>query len=206
MTVSHAAPATLADLDATKTEIMAKLNELHGSARRTDLFPLFLQVILSAAIGFLVWRAQTGISNQIDSAKTRLTSQLALSQDYFKERMKVYADLYAAALRVSESAHRLSEAQQSPADLTDAIFDLNKRKTTNFLYSSEDLLDLSTKLWRDALILVQDSRQTRALNEIDRYVAAIGTRMRIELSIKALEAATANLIAEDDARATKRKK
>jgi len=194
---SHATPATRADLEATKAEILAKLAETHGSPHRPDLVPLVLQVVLSAAIGFAVWRAQVGINDRIDSAKTRLANQLALTQDYFRERMKVYADLYAAALRVSEEAHRTNETA-APGNLTDAIFDLNKRKTVDYLYSSESLLDLATRLWHDGVILAKDSRQSRALAEIDRLVADIGSQMRLELSIKALEAASARIATDDD--------
>lgn len=197
--------ATAADLHAATTAILAKIADSEKGSRRSSLTPLLLQIVLSAIIGFLVWRAQTSISQGIQDANSRLANQLALSQDYFKERMKVYADLYRVALTIRDVARQTQSSPELRDTLSDAIVDLHKTKNADYLYASENLLDLSEKLWTDGIKVYTNQDQGKALKDIEQLVTEIGTQMRVELAIKALEAVEARLAADVDLQAKRQK-
>jgi hypothetical protein len=179
--------ATTAELTAAVTTITEKINASHQSARRGDMVTLIAQVTLTAALGFIVWEAQTAISGKVDAAKVRLASQLALSQDYFKQRLAVYADLYATALRVRDAVQRSQLAQEGQGDLSDAILDLNKKYRANSLYSSETLIGLMGELWHSGIDVARNLKKGDPVSDVDHLITRIEGQMRQELSIEKLE-------------------
>jgi hypothetical protein len=203
---SHREPATAADLQAATAAILAKIEDSKKGSRQTNII---LQTALTAVIGLVVWRAQQTVSQGIHEENARLANQLTLSQDYFKQRMSVYAELYHAAIAVRDVAQQMQDSPESLNSLKLASFDLYDKKNKDYLYASEDLLDLSQRLWFDAMLVSQNRDQKKAfqaLQDIQQLVDDIGTKMRAELAIKTLEAIEASIAADVEAQQAKKQK
>jgi hypothetical protein len=146
------AAITAADLDAAKVEILQKLDDARSRSRRSEIGMYVFQGFLGAVIGLLVWWLQMGVNHQIEDAKAVLSARLALSQEYFKQRLTIYTQLHGFALGLRDAA-----IQETPASsLRHTLLATNSKKlyecyTANSLYVSPALLELVGQVWREAL-------------------------------------------------------
>jgi hypothetical protein len=145
-------PVTTVALDATRVAILKKLEEIGTKSRRSDIKLIFVQACLTAILGLVVWQLQVSVTRKIEDAKAMLSARLALSQEFFKQRISVYTQLHTLALALRDADIQVRAASELRHSLlVKGSKQLYDYYTANSLYVSPELLTLVGQLWREAM-------------------------------------------------------
>lgn len=185
-TQANTTAATVADLRRTTSEILAKIESIREANRWRGVGIIVMQVVLTALLGLLVQREQASVSKQIADESTRLSTRLALSQEFYKQRFAVYAHLDGLTVALL-SAAKHNQGGQTRAAFTDGISGFYNWYTANSLYVSPQLRDLTGSLWSEAVGAARAENAAESLRKISELTEEIERQMRQDLHVGELE-------------------
>lgn len=192
-------PATEGDLLQVKQELLKELADSNARSRRWELSMMVLQVILTSVLGLLVWRVQAGIDKKISDEGLRLSARLALTQDFYKDRLRVYSELHRACLQVKAAARQLRVSRDSRSVLTDNIAKLYESYSGNSLYLSSPLRQKLDALWMSAVECTRGQAPSQDLvRETVSLAEKVEAQMREDLFVDSMSELSQLLQAQEN--------
>ena len=90
--VSDARSSVLADLKNLTRQQRDEFNALHDQIKSQSESKLWkmLYVVLPVGLGVLIWWLQLGTNQNIDNTSKKLTTRLALTEEFYKKKLSVY--------------------------------------------------------------------------------------------------------------------
>lgn len=124
-----------------------------SSAPKTDskkwqITMVVIQVVLTAILGYEVFNAQSRITERIDQSGKKLSTRLALTEEFYKRKLGVYERTYQQMTALIQS---LQNARIDPRSTTQAIVELSQLHSsykTNKLYLSDHVAEKLAELWQ----------------------------------------------------------
>ena len=89
-------------LERMKFEILAALPK--QDPRSWRLVSVVLPIVLTSLFSLFVYRVQSGIADKVDRDSKSLQARLSLTQDYYRERLRIYQAIHESVILVKEKA------------------------------------------------------------------------------------------------------
>ncbi len=152
------------------------------------IFITSLPVILTAILGYWVWRGQVNIQKDIDKSGKTLSTKLELSKYYYEERVELYKAIY------DEMVALIDAFQNSKVDntyKTKAIDGLQKLYQANILggfWMSNKLRDEIEKVWiiGVSMLIPKKSGASTNIDMLKTRISNVETIMKEELGVEEL--------------------
>ena len=189
MSAGAAPPALSSDeyrrhLEEVKREILAALPKEESRAWR--LLAVVLPIALTSLFSLFVFRVQAGISDRVDRESKALQARLSLTQDYYKERLRIYQAIHQSVVGVKDKA----DAALGPiedAGLDNSVSTLYHSYANNSIFLTRELEERLTDLWRSSMSALRSDRISKADREqIVKAIDAVEAQMRRDLLIDEL--------------------
>lgn len=173
--------------DALKTDqrviLISDTKKEEKKSRAWDVTQIIVPVILTGFVGFGVWYTQNSLSNKITATNQAVSTRYVLTQEYYKERFKVYQRIY-ERLSAVESAFRV--VQEDPNERMPAIEakeKLDEELARSEIYFSPDILGkLNDISFVAAQLPTVNPKGTGKLSELTKRITAIKQDMYVEVS------------------------
>src|SRR5471030_2755178 len=85
-----------------KFELLAALPK--QDPRTWRLVSVVLPIVLTSVFSLFVYRVQAGMADKVDRESKSLQARLSLSQDYYRERLRIYQAIHESVVRVRDKA------------------------------------------------------------------------------------------------------
>src|SRR5258706_2206876 len=89
-------------LEEVKREILAAIPR--QDPRSWRLLSVVLPVVLTSFFSLFVYRFQAGIADKVDRESKALQARLSLTQDYYRERLRIYQAIHQSVIGVKDKA------------------------------------------------------------------------------------------------------
>jgi len=134
------------DIYAKLDSIDHKLEEARGERKNSQLLVTLMTAIVTSAVGFAAWYAQSHVQQRLDDNAKKLETILALKQEVYSRELDRYESVHEqmAALFDALSQVQVDPTQKKTAD--EAINKLYVTYTTDSLYLSNDVVAQLKKL------------------------------------------------------------
>src|SRR5512132_2347226 len=99
----------------TKREVLAAGPKQGPRAWR--LVSVVLAIVLTSLFSLFDYRVQTSMADKVDRDSKELQARLSLTQDYYRERLRIYQIIHATVSQVREKAQTLRGASVDEAGL-----------------------------------------------------------------------------------------
>lgn len=168
-----------------KFEILAALPK--QDPRSWRLVSVVLPIVLTSVFSLFVYRVQAGIADKVDRESKSLQARLSLSQDYYRERLRIYQAIHESVVRVKEKAQTARGAAVAEAALDSSVSALYHSYANNSIFLTRDLEKRLRSLWSDSLAAIRG--ETVSKSDIDRImggIVEIEAQMRRDLLIDEL--------------------
>ncbi len=169
----------------TKREILAAIPK--QDPRSWRLVSVVLPIVLTSLFSLFVYRVQSSIADKVDRDSKALQARLSLTQDYYRERLRIYQIIHATVSEVREKAQTLRGASVDEAALDTSVSALYRSYANNSIFLSRDLDQRLRGLWAQSLTVLRGDRVTKAdAEKIVEGIAGIEQQMRRDLLIDEL--------------------
>ena len=172
-------------LERMKAEILAALPK--QDPRSWRLLSVVLPIALTSVFSLFVYSVQAGIADKVDRQSKSLQARLSLSQDYYRERLRIYQAIHQSVISVKEKAQTARGAAAAEAALDGSVSALYRSYANNSIFLSRDLEKRLRGLWGDSLMAIRG--ETVSKGDIDKImsgIAEIEAQMRRDLLIDEL--------------------
>ncbi len=172
-------------LEETKRELLAAVPRQEPRAWR--LVSVVLPIVLTSLFSLFVYSVQSGMADKVDRDSKALQARLSLTQDYYRERLRIYQAIHDTVSQVREKAQSLKGAAIDEAGLDSSVSALYRAYAHNSIFLTRDLESDLRALWSDSLSALRGERLSR--EDVERIVAGIGRveeQMRRDLLIDEL--------------------
>jgi hypothetical protein len=171
-------------LEEVKREILAALPK--EESRIWKLIAVVLPIALTSLFSLFVYRVQAGIADRVDRESKALQARLSLTQDYYKERLRIYQAIHQSVVGVKDKADT-AVGPTAEAALDSSVEALYHSYANNSIFLTKELEDRLTELWRSSLAALRSDKITKAdKEEIVKAIAAVEAQMRRDLLIDEL--------------------
>ena len=130
--------------------------------KRGQVMKVALPIILSAALGLLVWYFENKIQTQatennrsiqgkVEENNRLLSTRLALTEEFYKRKLDAYEKTCTQIARLEESLERYDGLQLNPdvgVQATDSMNAVDHLSKSDFLYLSPKFKDQLGDLWK----------------------------------------------------------
>src|SRR5258708_11156024 len=130
--------------------------------KRGSAIKIVLPIILSAALGLLVWYFENKIQTQaaennrsiqgkVEENNRLLSTRLALTEEFYKRKLDAYEKTCTQIARLEESLERYDGLELNPdvgAQATDSMNAVDHLSKSDFLYLSPKFKDQLSDLWQ----------------------------------------------------------
>ena len=172
-------------LEETKREILAAVPK--QDPRSWRLVSVVLPIILTSLFSLFVYRVQSSIADKVDRDSKALQARLSLTQDYYRERLRIYQIIHATVSQVREKAQTLRGAPVDEAALDTSVSALYRSYANNSIFLSRDPEKRLRDLWAHSLSILRGDRVSKAdAEKIVEGIARIEEQMRRDLLIDEL--------------------
>ncbi|MFY9610929.1 MAG: hypothetical protein WAU45_20250 [Blastocatellia bacterium] len=157
--------------------------------------------ILSALLSYMSWTAQTNVQRSVDVNSKYLSTQLSLTQDFYKKRLEAYEETYHNVALLTDALGRADFDVESKNNAMDGLVLLQRSYKKNKLYMSDNLYKGLDELWGDGIALpvlrsAPGGSGSTDLSAIQSKIDSVEKYMREDLHTeemnKALALASAN--------------
>jgi len=172
-------------LERMRVEILAALPK--QDPRSWRLVSVVLPIALTSVFSLFVYRVQAGMADRVDRESKALQARLSLSQDYYRERLRIYQAIHASVIQVKEKAQTARGAAAAEAALDSSVSALYRSYANNSIFLTRDLEKRLRGLWGDSLAAIRGDTVSKA--DIDRILSGIAdveAQMRRDLLIDEL--------------------
>ena len=122
-------------LEETKREILAAVPKQDPRAWR--LVSVVLPIVLTSLFSLFVYRVQSSMADKVDRDSKALQARLSLTQDYYRERLRIYQIIHATVSQVREKAQTLRGAAVDEAGLDTSVSALVREALEHLTKTSE---------------------------------------------------------------------
>jgi hypothetical protein len=172
-------------LEETKREILAAVPKQDPHSWR--LVSVVLPIVLTSLFSLFVYRFQSGIADKVDRDSKALQARLSLTQDYYRERLRIYQVIHATVSQVREKAQTVRGAPVDEAALDTSVSALYRSYANNSIFLSRDLEQRLRDLWALSLSILRGEHVSKAdVEKIVEGIARIEAQMRRDLLIDEL--------------------
>ena len=130
--------------------------------KRGSAIKIVLPILLSAALGLLVWYFENKIQTQaaennrsiqgkVEENNRLLSTRLALTEEFYKRKLDAYEKTSTQIARLEESLERYDGLELNPevgAQATDSMNAVDHLSKSDFLYLSPKFKDQLSDLWQ----------------------------------------------------------
>lgn len=161
------------------------------ATKNWKVFVVVLPIILSTALGLMVWRAQTKIQSDISNSSAHLQSRLetgsALTQEFYKKRLEIYDETHKKMALLVDALQSARINRESVGVASDSLKSLNQTYRINNLYVSNEVAKELQQLWRLGIDMpsLRPSGKT-TMNEILTQISRVEEQMKSDLGVKSL--------------------
>jgi hypothetical protein len=172
-------------LEETKREILAAVPK--QDPRSWRLVSVVLPIVLTSLFSLFVYRVQSSMADKVDRDSKALQARLSLTQDYYRERLRIYQAIHATVSQVREKAQTVRGASVDEAALDTSVSALYRSYANNSIFLSRDLEQRLRDLWAHSLSILRGDRVSKAdAEKIVEGIARIEEQMRRDLLIDEL--------------------
>jgi hypothetical protein len=172
-------------LEETKRELLAAAPRQDPRAWR--LAAVVLPIALTSLFSLFVYRVQSGMADKVDRDSKALQARLSLTQDYYRERLRIYQAIHETVSRVREKAQTGKNASIDEAGLDSSVSALYHAYANNSIFLTRDLESQLKGLWSDSLSALRSDRLSKEdAQRIVAGIARIEDQMRRDLLIDEL--------------------
>lgn len=141
------------------------------------------QLIISAAIGLVVWLTQSTLSDRINATNQAISTKYVLTQEYYKERFKVYQLTYQRLAALQGALEAAKADGRSKRDAIDALTKLNDQIDQQELYFSPEVFKvLSDISFKAAQMPTVNPHGSAKLPDLEAQIIDLKKRMYAEVS------------------------
>lgn len=174
-------------LEETKREILAAVPK--QDPRSWRLVSVVLPIVLTSLFSLFVYRVQSSMADKVDRDSKALQARLSLTQDYYRERLRIYQIIHATVSQVREKAQTLRGASVDEAGLDNSVSALYRSYANNSIFLTRDLEQRLRDLWAHSLTVLRGDRVSKAdAEKIVEGITGIEEQMRRDLLIDELTA------------------
>ena len=171
----------------TKREILAAIPK--QDPRSWRLVSVVLPIVLTSLFSLFVYRVQSSMADKVDRDSKALQARLSLTQDYYRERLRIYQIIHATVSQVREKAQTLRGASVDEAGLDTSVSALYRSYANNSIFLTRDLEQRLRDLWTHSLTILRGDKVSKAdAEKIVEGIARIEEQMRRDLLIDELAA------------------
>jgi len=171
-------------LEEVKRELLAALPK--QDPRSWRLISVVLPIALTSFFSLFVYRFQAGIADKVDRESKALGARLSLTQDYYRERLRIYQTIHQSVVGVKDKAE-IAVGPIEDAGLDDSVSALYHSYANNSIFLTRALEDRLGELWRTSMVAVRsDSVSKDDKEKIVQAIAAVEAQMRRDLLIDEL--------------------
>jgi hypothetical protein len=171
-------------LEEVKRDILSALPK--QDPRSWRLLSVVLPIVLTSFFSLFVYRFQAGIADKVDRESKALQARLSLTQDYYRERLRIYQAIHQSVIGVKDKADATVGAIED-AGLDSSVEALYHSYANNSIFLTRELEDRLTDLWRSSLTVLRNDKITKTDKaEIVKAIAAVEAQMRRDLLIDEL--------------------
>jgi len=171
-------------LEEVKREILAAIPR--QDPRSWRLLSVVLPVVLTSFFSLFVYRFQAGIADKVDRESKALQARLSLTQDYYRERLRIYQAIHQSVIGVKDKA-QVAAGPAEEAGLDGSVSTLYHSYANNSIFLTRDLEDRLTDLWRSSMSALRNDTISKAdVEKIVKAIADVETQMRRDLLIDEL--------------------
>ena len=186
----------------TKREILAAIPK--QDPRSWRLLSVVLPIVLTSLFSLFVYRVQSGMADKLDRESKALQARLSLTQDYYRERLRIYQAIFETVSHVREKTQTLRGASVDEAGLDNSVSALYRSYADNSIFLTKDLQARLRELWSVSLTAIRGERVSKAdVEKIVAGIARIEEQMRRDLLIDELTNEQRLLQAQPEATANK---
>jgi len=188
--VSAEAPALTPDeyrrhLEEVKRELLAAIQKQQDS-RSWRLLSVVLPIALTSLFSLFVYRFQAGIADKVDRDSKALQARLSLSQDYYRERLRIYQLIHQSVIGVKDKAE-VAEGPTGEVGLDDSVSALYHSYANNSIFLTRELQNRLGELWKSSMTALRSDTVSKAdVQKIVEGIAAVEMQMRRDLLIDEL--------------------
>lgn len=174
-------------LEETKRELLAAAPK--QDPRSWRLVSVVLPIVLTSLFSLFVYRVQSGMADRVDRDSKALQARLSLTQDYYRERLRIYQAIHATVSQVREKAQTVRGIPVDEAGLDTSVSALYRSYANNSIFLTRDLEQRLRDLWTHSLVVLRGERVSKAdAEKIVAGIAGIEAQMRRDLLIDELSA------------------
>ncbi|HMA29989.1 MAG TPA: hypothetical protein VKS23_09000 [Thermoanaerobaculia bacterium] len=174
-------------LEETKREILAAVPK--QDPRSWRLVSVVLPIVLTSLFSLFVYRIQSSMADKVDRDSKALQARLSLTQDYYRERLRIYQIIHATVSQVREKAQTIRGASVDEAGLDNSVSALYRSYANNSIFLTRDLEQRLRDLWAHSLTVLRGDRVSKAdAEKIVEGITGIEEQMRRDLLIDELTA------------------
>ena len=174
-------------LEETKREILAAVPK--QDPRSWRLVSVVLPIVLTSLFSLFVYRVQSSMADKVDRDSKALQARLSLTQDYYRERLRIYQIIHATVSQVREKAQTLRGASVDEAGLDTSVSALYHSYANNSIFLTRDLEQRLRDLWAHSLTILRGDKVSKAdAEKIVEGITRIEEQMRRDLLIDELTA------------------
>lgn len=172
-------------LEETKRELLAAAPKQEPRAWR--LASVVLPIVLTSLFSLFVYTVQSRMADKVDRDSKALQARLSLTQDYYRERLRIYQVIHETVSKVREKAQTLRDVPVDEAGLDSSVSALYRAYANNSIFLTRDLEADLRALWSESLAALRGERLTK--QQVEAIVAGISRieeQMRRDLLIDEL--------------------
>ena len=173
------------EMESRHKELSKKLEA--KDARGWQVAMALVPVIATALLGLLVFYLHKDTNANIDRTSKLLSTRLALSQQFYEQRFKVYEDADRSMVRLLAAVNNLD---RNPGDIAkkkeaaDLLFQLYGSSRTNSFYMTPEVSKGLTHVWSIATQLPQlMNGGTEQISDLSAAIRTLEAQMRKELLV-----------------------
>lgn len=150
---------------------------------------LVLPVLLTTFLGFLIWSLQTNIQRKVEENNKLLNTRLALTEEFYRHKLKAYEDTCAEVAKLRELLERYDEKESEPeigARTTDSMAAIDRISNTELLYLSDKFKGELSDLWEIGRTRMQatDQDQSALKEQLKKSIDGLRVEMNADLQTK----------------------
>ena len=171
-------------LEEVKREILAAIPK--QDPRSWRLISVVLPIALTSLFSLFVYRFQAGIADKVDRDSKALQARLSLTQDYYRERLRIYQTIHQSVIGVKDKAE-IAVGPTAEGGLDDSVSLLYHSYANNSIFLTRELEERLSELWKSSMTALRSDTVSKTdVEKIVKGIAEVEAQMRRDLLIDEL--------------------
>jgi hypothetical protein len=163
--------------------VIADQNKAEKKSRKWEIAQIVVPAILTGLVGFGVWYTQNSLSKEITVSNQAISTRYVLTQEYYKERFKVYQQTYERLAALQGAFEAVQTDANAKPDAIAARNGLDDELARQELYFSPEILKrLDGISFVAAQMPTVNPNGTSKLSELEKQILVVKQKMYEEVS------------------------